>query len=628
MVAVAGQTNEAVISQERIDAFLAEWQPRCVYQNFSQMWLDSETGELVDFTMIEDPDELHAASVRAERQYLRQIDEARQEWVGRQEYPAQRRNALLQFECELCERDLYYLTKFVLGYMDMEFHLHYFMCDSMRDLRPGYRGLREFPRDHYKTTTIGIGGSIQRILKHPDIYMAYVSNAQDNARNKVVEIKGHFIEARREVDPRDAEAYEARHPYGAGELGLQVLYPQHVPTKVSQHGSESKWTTPARKISRGEATITALGVGKRTASQHYELIVCDDLWDRDSVGSAETLGKCRKMMAELVYLLAKPSEGQIVYIATRWSHDDPTVDLLEDPAYHCVLVSALLKNGRTLFPEHTPITELISQSGKKYVFSCQMMLNPSDADQGFERKDFRYLKWDDIQAAELRDELATRKVILVDAAVDKKAESDFIAIQTVVIDSLGRKTVVEYIREQMAPSAFLDEVFRQFDKWRPEFVVRQKAVLETTLMSFVDERNKKRRAAGQVAVPFYDYSLKKREKKQRITASLQPLFSEHELYFDPDMQNLNELEKELLDHPNSHNDDGIDALSTLDDPVVNAVPKHRRKPDPPPETFIPTEDGQSTDEMEWRQGRVKRLFAELRGGKSNRRQERPGMVMK
>jgi len=170
------------------------------------------------------------------------------------------------------------------------------------------------------------------------------------------------------------------------------------------------------------------------------------------------------------------------------------------------------------------------------------------------------------------NEISIRKVVLVDATVDNKTSSDFVAIEVWVVDSLGRKTLVEYVREKLAPSEFVDRVERVWDKWIPEFVVRQKSPLETTLMSFFGEKNKLRVAGGRSKIKFYDYSLHKREKKKRITASLQPRYQKGSMYHDINAGNIKEYETELKEHPHSANDDGIDAASMFDDAKVSRVP--------------------------------------------------------
>jgi predicted phage terminase large subunit-like protein len=588
MVAPVAQDKKA--TPEALAEFVHTWRKQSQSLNFSQRWLDTETGEVVDFGAISDETALKKASDRAEAQYLAMIDTARREYVGR--FPErQQRQAVIQFERELCKRDLYYLGKYVLAYEDAVFHLHYYMCKSMEDLPEGYRGLREFPRDAFKTTFLGISFIIQQILLDPDIRILYKSNAAPNAANKISEAKAHFIQSGSRI---------------------RELFPEHVPKTKAQEGSGSYWNSPAKTAVQREGTFSSAGVGGSKVSQHYNLILGDDFWDEKSVQSQETMGKCRKEMAQLEYLLATPAKGKIVYIGTRFAHDDPTTDLLENPVFHCVIVSGITPAGRSLFPENMTLMHLFAQAnGSAYNFSCQIMLFPTDSSRGFLRSWFSYTAWSEIREAEIRGEIRTRKVILCDAAATGDSSSDYIAIHVVAIDNTGRRTVIEYVRDKLQPSEFVDELFRLWDKWKPDFIARQKTLLETTLMSFIGERNRKR-DADQGRLRFFDYSLRKREKKGRITASLQPLLQGGLLHFDPGLPHLQELEKELLEHPKSQNDDGIDALAMLDDPLVSRIPTFLPPVPEIPENYSPSEAVPSTAEQIYRRQSAASAFARRR----------------
>jgi hypothetical protein len=56
------------------------------------------------------------------------------------------------------------------------------------------------------------------------------------------------------------------------------------------------------------------------------------------------------------------------------------------------------------------------------------------------------------------------------------------------------------------------------------------------------------------------------------------------MFFDPDIPDLHLLERALLEHPRSSDDNGPDALSLLDDPSVSA-PASFKPPEAPPEPF-------------------------------------------
>lgn len=580
-------------SDDELTAFVDRWRPQLLYRNFSQVWKDTETGELIDFAKIGDVDELAKKNARAEAQYLENIKKARESWVF--SHPGNEETELKRFEREWCKIDPYYLGKYWLGYHDAVFHLHYFMANTVAPdkIRPGYRGLREFARDCFKTTFMGVTFCVQQIIRNPNIAILYKSNAADNASKKVQEIKNHFILNKHFAD----------------------LFEEHRPRKVAEEGSGTGWRSPARTKMQAENTITAAGVGssKGGTSQHYDMIIGDDFWDERSVTSPEKVAAVNKDMASIEYLLASPKKGIVLYIGTRFSHDDPTSSLENMREYECIIVSGILSVGRSIFPESLSIQKYVDQSQEPYVFSCQVILNPTEESRGFKREWFQYKPWKLCQQEQNEGRTAFRKVVLTDAAGDDKNGSDPIAVCVVACDPYGNFYLVDYIQKKMAPADFVDCMFQMWDRWQPEYIVRQKTLLETSIMSFVERMNLARIRDGKSSARFYDYSLGKREKKQRITSSLQPLFAHQKLFFDPDIPDLHFLERALLEHPRSSDDNGPDALSLLDDPAVSSPAVFTaEKKDVPEDTSQPTAKERCSIEMQQRRESARLAFEAMK----------------
>jgi len=598
---------------EEIQAWVeSEAKELAVRHNFPQVFRDPDTGRFVDFAKITDHDELMRTSEEVEKHYLQHIQQERRKFVT-SHGSGQQQEALRQFEREMAKGDLYYLTKFVLqGYPDLVFHFHYFMAIDVQGKYEGGRSLAEYPRDAFKSTVRIIGKNVQLIINNPNIRILIKSNAEANASSKLTETKNAFIMDRN--DPlHGSEDWQKLHPYEAGCLSLQSLFPEHVPKTNSQRGSGTRWDSPAKTSVQSEGTLTAAGVGTSKTSQHYDLVQGDDFWDEKSVTSAEVMTKARGEMNRLEYLLASPAKGQIEFTGTRFAHDDPTVDLQEDPSYTVTICSGVTPEGRALFPENLPLHHIYSKwITQRYDCSCQIMLNPSDDSQGFSRSWFRYKRWEDIQKERDNGECNVAVRILTDAATDDKDSSDEVSIIALAVDSKERKTVIEAIEEKMQPSDFISEIYRLAEKYSAEFVVRQKTAIETTIMSFVKQEQRRRRENGEMTVRFYDYSLRKRKKKSRITSALQPPVQSGYLYFDPDMSNLNDIERELLEHPNSQRDHTIDALSEIDDPVVSRTPTHVAPSEPEPE-YHPSEADFAPDKL-MKRNSARRIFEQARGG--------------
>ena len=111
---------------------------------------------------------------------------------------------------------------------------------------------------------------------------------------------------------------------------------------------------------------------------------------------------------------------------------------------------------------------------------------------------------------------------------------------------------------------------------------------------------------------FHHYSLGKREKKMRITAALQPLFSHGRIIFDPGIAEIGKLEQALLEHPRTSNDNGPDALSLLDDPAVSAPAKPPKEEEKAANvTPVGIAEGQEI-ELAFRREMARRAFESVR----------------
>ena len=609
------QNAEIQIAPETLELFVGEQKKKAKADNFLQIYRFKKAPSLiaaladkipgitlendklsVDFAQISDPELLSMVSNSAEDDYVMDLHDLQVDFVKK----SNSKTSKIEFERWLCKRDLYYLGKYVLGYSKAVFHLHKFMCDTMENLPDGYRGLREFPRDSFKSTFMTISFIVQQLLNNPNIRILLKSNTVNNAASKLKEARNHF-------EKNDS---------------LRRLFPEHCPVKRADQGNNTYWKSPANTAVQNEGSFNAAGVGSSSTSQHYDMIIGDDFWDEDSVASQETMTKCNNDLNGIEYLLGSPEEGKIIFIGTRFAHDDPTKGLLDNIRYRCVIVSGITRHGRSLFPEAMSVEHLYSQyHSHRYNFSCQIMLNPSSEDSSFSSDWFKYLSYSEVKKQEREGKIKTSVVILTDAAGQDKTSSDPVAILAVVKDSLKRKTVVEYVRKKLNPLDFLIAVSKMYDKYNADYAVRQNALIETVLEPFIDARNKDRKEQGMDKVRWEKISLGKQSKMARMSG-LQPYFQRGEMYFDPAMENLKELQDEILSFPfNMSNDDGMDALSEITDELVSRCPRFAEAP-PPPVESLPTRESVIANELNHRRLRCAEAFKAAR--EDNHKKGRPG----
>lgn len=467
-----------------------------------------------------------------------------------------------EFIRELCKRDLYYLTKFVLGYDLCEFHLHYPLAQFAQKIntQKDYRGLIELSRGFFKSTICTIANAIQLMLINPNVAIGFISNSANNADDKLIATKDHFI--RNDI--------------------LRSLFPEYCCQNKKDFGSNSSFVCPASTVRKEEATLMSAGVGTRWSGKHFTHLICDDFWDDVSVTTPDVLSKCKTAIHELPFILRR--NGAILFVATRYSHDDPTTMLQKHSQYgkNCIIRSAIDDQGQATFPSQRSLESLMADDEQsRYSFSCQMMLNPSAESQAFNERWFRYMPHEEQERQRQEGELRYRTLILTDYAGTDGKTADNFALLVVRADSLGRYVVCELIKEQMSPNDAIDETYRMADKWSADMLVRQKAPLESALKSFMDDAQTRRRADGHKYYHWKEFSLHRQQKQSRMLA-LQPLFQQGMIYFQPlsSDESMKDLQEEVLSFPfNMTNDDLMDALSELCDPDIGEFPVFTAKPD-------------------------------------------------
>lgn len=576
-----GKGKTELPSADVLAAFCDEWGQVSPRIRFEQKWVDRETAKIIDFSQIADENELAAASDRAEAQYEAEIAHNRCEYVriAREKYGSagpEGRSWEQEFTRNLARKDLYFLVKHVLGRDKLVFHLHHFMAESVREDKLAsnygmrYKGLREFPRESYKSTVMGLGKCVQWILVDPNVKILYLSAAAGNAEKKLAEARNYFRKG----------------------TALAKLFPEHAWSARSQEGNASRWTSPARTTADPEGTIEAAGATTSLASRHYDKIICDDMWDEKSVTSKEVSASVNQRIQGVDYLLADQKAGVILFVGTRFAHDDPTLGLLEDPMVDTVIAGGVMRCGRSLFPENLPLIWMFQAcETQRYVFTCQIILWPKSEDRGLNPELVQFTRWSDLVRQAEAGEVSYRLWVLTDAGGSDKTSADPASIGVVAVTSDHRFCLVHLVRKRMDPADFIDECERIWDEWAPYRIVRQNTLLETTIMSFIRRRNADRQANGKGRMIFHDYSLKKREKKSRITAALQPVLGGKMLHLDPTLPRETQrlFKQEMREHPLSANDDMLDMFSEIDDPLVHRWPSPpQAKPKPAAGLTVPT----------------------------------------
>lgn len=296
--------------------------------------------------------------------------------------------------------DLYFLLTRLLGRDDAR---HPWLYERIREFesRPdGYLDL--WARDHYKSTIITFAGTIQEILRDPEITIGVFSHTRPIATNFVRQIKTEF----------------------ENNVVLQDLFPFIRPPK----GSDARpWGESALTVKRQgnpkEQTLEAWGIVQgQPTSKHFNLRIYDDLVTPESVTTPEMIAKTTDMFVLSENLGTRG--GRARAIGTRYHHNDTYATLIEREVF-TPRVHAATSDGK---PEGSPVFLTREELERKrrtmgsYIFGCQMLQSPSPDEGAIFRRDWlRY--WDALPRK------FDRKLLSLDCSFKDKLDSDYVVAQ-------------------------------------------------------------------------------------------------------------------------------------------------------------------------------------------------------
>ena len=425
---------------------------------------------------------------------------------------------------------------------------HKALCNFVQD-RKDKKKLVLIPRSHLKSKLITIGYSLFSICQNPKIRILLYSATWQMAVDLHLSIQ---------------KALE-------GNAVIHELY-----GNLAKDAKE--WSQDRTRLvgnDKREPTITAAGIENNLVGGHYDLIIMDDVVNRDNIGTQDQIQKVVNRYRDSLDLL-EPN-GQLIVIGTRW-HDsdlygwilDPSnnikssFDIMIKQAYEGSIVTGEgfypLWEGKFTLEE---LQKRLREEGWSH-FSAQYMNDPvPEEDATFKRSWFQYIE----DITELKGKLLN-KFLTIDPAISLQKDADYTAMVVSAQDENGYIYILDIVRSRLSPSDIINEIFRLRDKWDLvdigiEDVAFQKA-LAYSLRE--DERFKRH--------PFHITELKpnERAKDQRIKG-LQPLYENGKIIHNRLLANNIYLEDELVRFPRGTHDDIIDALSYVLDIIYPARQK-------------------------------------------------------
>ena len=336
--------------------------------------------------------------------------------------------------------DLFFLLVKLLRRPDLNKAWLFDRCREVQESPDGHLDL--WAREHYKSSIITFGLTIQDILNEPEITVGIFSHTRPIAKTFLRQIKVEF------------EGNEwLKHVYS------DVLYQE--PHKQSPKWSEDDGITVIRTSNPKEATVEAWGlVDGQPTGRHFRLRVYDDVVTRESVTTAEQIEKTTRAW-ELSDNLGVQADhgGRARYIGTRYALYDTYSAILTRRAATPRLYPAT-HNGRfdgrpVLFSQQTWDDKLRTQG--RTTVAAQLLQNPM-ADEG---ATFRS-QW--LKAYEVRPR-TLNVYIMCDPSRGRSATSDNTAIAVVGVGAGGVKYLLDGFCHRMTLSQRWQNLRMLYHRW-------------------------------------------------------------------------------------------------------------------------------------------------------------------
>ena len=483
----------------------------------------------------------------------------------------------MQSIAERCKYDLFFFAKHILGYSEMQEHVHQDMCQYVTPVLPGDTPLDytplyykphashpEFedkydpenrnvlilmPRGTFKTSVVTIGLSLQYLLNDPDARILLDSETFAKSKAFLSEIKGHI-----ENNQRFRDVFY--HIYG--------VMPDRGKKKVMLW-SDSQINLACRTKHRKEPSISCAGIDVTKTGMHYDLIIADDLHSEKNVTSSEQIQQVIEHI-QLAYSLLDPGKP-LVAIGTRWDYADAYQHIIDNYDDFNLIVRDATDNGSggLLFPEVLTRKELddLRKKQSSYIFSCQYRNMPVDDETAeFKASYFRHKPW------KLVEDKPINWFMSVDPS-EAGAHSDYAAFILAGIDTENELYVRNAHNAKMQYADIVNLMFDWYHKYQPRAIALETVATQKTISHILHSEQKRR----GVWLPVHEIRARNQKKEERIR-TLVPYYEFGRAWHIKECNYLKDLEDQLTHFPRAKHDDLPDALANI---IEIAYPPNRRR---------------------------------------------------
>lgn len=377
--------------------------------------------------------------------------------------------AVRMAEKHLGATDLFYLLGFVLTTGPLI--MHPWLFDRCREVQRSPNGhLDLWAREHFKSTIITFGMTIQDIINDPEITIGIFSHSKPVAKKFLTQIKQEM----------------------EGNKNLPRLWPEIFwdnPKGEAPKWSEDVGIIVKRKGNPKEATVEAHGlVDGQPTGRHFKGRIYDDVVTIESVNTAEQIIKTTN--AWRISDNLGSIGGWVRYIGTRYHLFDTYRTMLDDkvaiPRIHAATEDGT-EFGKPVFMPQKVLSDKRRNQGP-FIFSAQMLLDPTaDKAMGFR------LEW--LDYADIEYNAAMRQLwrfIIVDPAGGKQRKNnDYTTMWVIGHGEDGKFRLLDCVRDRLSLSGRGEALMALHRKWKPHLVAYEEYGMQADIefVKFLQKRD-------------------------------------------------------------------------------------------------------------------------------------------
>lgn len=461
-----------------------------------------------------------------------------------------------------CREDLFFLLSRACKRFDIN---HPWLYNRIREVEAAPDGYLDlWAREHYKSTIITFGLTIQDILKDPEETFGIFSHTRPIAKSFLVQIK-------RELENNTF----------LKSLFNDILYQD--PSKESPVWSLDAGIVVKRKSNPKEATIEAHGlVDGQPTSKHYGTLLYDDVVTRESVTSPEMIEKTTDGWALSLNLGAERRlpDGSVRscrkrYSGTRYHHSDTYKQIIERGAVNVREYYPTSLGKKDIDVVGVPVLKTTADLIEKrknmgvYIYGCQMLQDPTaDKAAGFN------IEWIEYYTIMKKFD-RWNFYLLCDPASEKKKTSDYTVMVVIGMAEDGNYYLMDGIRDKLNLTERTNKLFELHRKWQPKAVGYEKYGMQADIehIRFVQEQE-----GYRFTITPLGGAMPKNDRIRRLV----PIFEQRRFYLPVKLLYVTAEKKaadfiaqfindEYCNFPVASHDDMLDIVARITDEELCAV---------------------------------------------------------